>query len=286
MFEKIHILDGGYCVQKEKFVIKNGRNINVKFPSMFSVMIHEKHGVILFDTGYSEEMYNASNKFPLNIYTKLIPVFCNKEDTAIEKLRKLGIDKEEVKYIIISHFHADHMAGIKDFPKAKYIYMKNGYDNVKELKGFKALKHGFLKELLPNDFESRSIQLDLKDNSLIIREMKFFNMYIDFFGDNSLKLISMEGHYRGHLGALCSDKDNQEYLFIADSCWLSKSYKEKIFPSNITMLLMDNTYDYISNLEKINMFYKENKNVNIIPSHCNEVYDKFVLKENNLCMKN
>jgi len=277
MFEKIYVLDSGYCVQKEKFVIRNGRNINIKFPSLFSVMIHKKHGVILFDTGYSKEIYNASKKFPLNIYNKLIPVFCEKKDTAVEKLKLLGIDKENVKYIVISHFHADHISGIKDFPKAKYIYMKNGYDIVKKLKGFKALKYGFLKDLLPSDFESRSIQLDLKDNNFIIKEMKYFNRYIDFFGDNSLKLISMEGHYRGHLGALCNDKNNQKYLFIADSCWLSKSYKEKIFPSNITMLLMDNTYEYVSNLERINMFYKENKNVNIIPSHCSEVYNKFII---------
>lgn len=276
MIEKVYILDAGYCIQKEKFVIKNGRNINIKFPSMFAVIIHKKHGVILFDTGYSEEMYKASKEFPLNLYTKLIPVFCNKEDTAIEKLKKLNINKEDVKYIIISHFHADHIAGIKDFPQAKYIYMKNGYDKIKDLNTFKALKHGFLKKLLPNDFEARSIQIDLKDTKLIIREMKFFNMYIDFFGDNSLKLISMEGHYRGHLGALCKDKNEQEYLFIADSCWLSKSYREKILPSNLTMLLMDKPYEYISNLEKINLFYKENKNINIIPSHCNEVYEKFI----------
>ncbi|GIW22895.1 MAG: hypothetical protein KatS3mg068_1902 [Candidatus Sericytochromatia bacterium] len=200
MFEKIYIFDSGYCIQKEKFVIKDGRNVKIKFPSMFSVMIHKKHGVILFDTGYSEEIYNASKKFPLNIYTKLIPVFCKKEDTAVEKLKRIGISKEEVKYIIISHFHTDHISGLKDFSKAKYIYMKNGYDNVKNAKGLKALKLGFLKDLLPKDFDARSIQLDLKDNNLIIKEMKYFNLYIDFFGDDSLKLISMEGHYRGHLG--------------------------------------------------------------------------------------
>ncbi|GIW22896.1 MAG: hypothetical protein KatS3mg068_1903 [Candidatus Sericytochromatia bacterium] len=43
------------------------------------------------------------------------------------------------------------------------------------------------------------------------------------------------------------------------------------------MLLMDDTYKYIDNLERISLFYKENKNVNIIPSHCSEVYEKFIL---------
>ena len=101
---KLRVLEGGYCTHKEKMVIRGGRNETVKFPSMFGLIIHPKHGVILYDTGYTKKFYQETASFPSSIYAKLTPVYVNEEDTAVSKLKKIGINPEDVKYIIISHF--------------------------------------------------------------------------------------------------------------------------------------------------------------------------------------
>lgn len=273
---RIKLLEGGYCTHKEKMVIKGGRNETVKFPSMFALIIHPKEGVILFDTGYTKRFYKETSSFPFSIYAKMTPVYVNDEDTAVSKLKALGINPEDVKYIIISHFHADHIAALRDFPNCKYIYLKNGYDNVKNSKGFKALKQGYLKGLLPDDFEKRSIEIDTDKSDYLVSPIKPFDKTFDFFGDGSILLIPLEGHYRGHLGALVNSHDNQKYFLIADSCWLSKSFRENITPSSIASIIMDNPKMYKETLHKIHKFHKNNSDINILPSHCSEVYDKYI----------
>lgn len=275
---KLRILEGGYCTHKEKMVIRGGRNETVKFPSMFGLIIHPKHGVILYDTGYTKRFYKETSAFPFSVYAKMTPVYVEEKDTAVAKLQSIGIKPEDVKYIIISHFHADHIAALKDFPNCKYIYFKDGYDYVKNLKGFIALKQGYLSGLLPDDFESRSIAIDTSKSDYLVDTIKPFDKTFDYFGDNSILFIPLDGHYKGHLGALIQGHDNAKYFLIADSCWLSKSFRENIMPSRIANIIMDNSKEYKETLGKIHTFYKNNQDINILPSHCNEVYEKYVKK--------
>lgn len=275
---RVKLLEGGYCTHKEKMVIKGGRNETVKFPSMFALIIHPKEGVILYDTGYTKRFYKETAKFPFSIYAKMTPVYVSEEDTAVAKLKLLGIEPEDVKYIIISHFHADHIAALNDFPNCKYIYLKNGYDHVKNLKGFKALKNGYLKGLLPDNFEERSIAIDTDKSDFSIEPVRPFEKTFDYFGDGSLLFIPLEGHYKGHLGLLTHNHDNEKYFLIADSCWLSKSFRENITPSPIASIIMDDPKSYKETLYKIHKFHKDNKKVSIMPSHCSEVYAKYVKK--------
>jgi glyoxylase-like metal-dependent hydrolase (beta-lactamase superfamily II) len=273
---KLRILEGGYCTHKEKMVIRGGRNQEAKFPSMFGLIIHPRHGIILYDTGYTARYYRETASFPFNIYAKLTPVFVKEEDTAVNKLKKMNIRPEDVKYIIISHFHADHIAALRDFPEARFIYMKDGYDRVKNLKGLRALRQGYLAGLLPDDFANRSIMLDKAKPDYQVKPVSPFEITFDYFGDETIKLIPLAGHYRGHLGALIRGDNREQYFMIADSCWLSKSFRENIMPHRLANIIMDNSNQYRETLAKIHNFHKENPEIHIIPSHCSEVFDRFV----------
>ena len=143
------ILKAGYCLQNELCSIIKGKNKQTKFYAMFVLLKHEKYGNILFDTGYSNYFYKASKNFPYSIYANITPVYIDEENSAKCQLEKLGIMPDEISYIIISHFHADHIAGLKDFNKAKFICLKSAYQNIKNKKNFSSLKEGFLPDLLP-----------------------------------------------------------------------------------------------------------------------------------------
>lgn len=53
------------------------------------------------------------------MYRWLTPVTVNK--SLHEQLAMHHIKAEEINYIIISHFHADHIGGWKIFPNAQFI---------------------------------------------------------------------------------------------------------------------------------------------------------------------
>lgn len=262
MINQFHLLDGGYCTHKENRVLKSGRCCESKFPAMFACIKHEKFGYILYDTGYSKRFFEETSSFPFSIYAKLTPVYLNDEDCALSKLEKLSISSEAIKYIIISHFHADHIAALKDFPNATFIYLQTAYDKLKNLGTFSSLKNGFLKGLLPPDFEQRTALVPFQKNN---SEDDFISY--DLFGDSSLTAVELPGHAQGQIG-LKFTFNNKVIFLIADSCWMSESYEKNIEPSAITYLISDNKNEYKETLLKLQRFHQTNPDAIMIPSHC------------------
>ena len=262
------ILKAGYCIQNELVINIKGKNKQTKIYAMFVLLKHTEFGNILFDTGYSEYFYKASKKFPYSIYGKITPVFIDNENSAKAQLEKMGINSDEISYIIISHFHADHIAGLRDFNKAKFICQKSSYDYLKNKKNFFALKEGFLPDFLPADFEERLILLNRKIKS---EEYSPFDFYYDIFGDKSVIAFDLSGHAKGQIGILVKDK-----FFVADACWYSNSYKSNLPPPLWVRLLLGDNKQYLETLNKLHEFYKKHTDIEIIPSHCNYFWSKHV----------
>src|SRR5260370_164781 len=73
---------------------------------------------------------------------------------------RAGLCAADLKCIILSHFHADHISGLQDFPAARIIVTREAYDAVASRRGFGALRRGFIPALLPADFQQRARFLD------------------------------------------------------------------------------------------------------------------------------
>ncbi len=106
---------------------------NVSIPMVCTLIKHPKHGLMLFDVGYSDNFLKASDKMPYRLYRMVTPVSIG--ETLVEMLERDGIDKNDIKYIFISHFHADHISAVDDFPQAKIITAQAGYDYAKKNNG-------------------------------------------------------------------------------------------------------------------------------------------------------
>jgi glyoxylase-like metal-dependent hydrolase (beta-lactamase superfamily II) len=238
---------------------------------MFACLKHPKHGYILYDTGYSQRFFSETASFPFSLYAKITPVFLNNDDCALEKLAKISIKPEQIRYVIISHFHADHIAAIKDFPEAKFIYMPSAYNKVKNTKAFKALLNGFLKGLLPDDFEQRSVDLFGHKTTLPGGDFEAY----DLFNDGSLLAVHLPGHAQGQIGLYLTVDDKKIFL-VADSCWMSEAYEKNIGPNPITYLITHDKKAYKDTLSQLHKFSVENPDVTIIPSHCGEKFLEYV----------
>lgn len=279
---KVQFYEGGYCTHPEFVAVKGGSFKSVKFPALAAMIIHPTLGPILFDTGYSEHFYKASKKIPYNIYAKVTPVFVNDQDKISFKVKQQKFDLADFKYIILSHFHADHIGAVKDFPYSSFIYVDSSYNWVKEEVGLSAVTKGFLPELLPADFTQRSKPLQEKD---LLKEAHFLKTYFDkvydLFSDGSIIGIELPGHFPGQLG-LYFETDDQKFFLIADACFLSKTYQSLIFPNEIIRFLNHDTEAYKDTILRINRVFKNHPDIEIIPSHCNEKIVKYLHKSNEI----
>lgn len=270
MITSVEFFYSGYCTHPERIVIDGGRFKSVKFPAVFAIIRHSSFGNILFDTGYSERFYQETDKFPFSLYAKLTPVYLAPGESAGKILADHGIDNSEINYIIISHFHADHIGGLKDFPRAKYIYDYSAYQRLSRQKGLKSLCSGYLAGLIPDDFVGRSMVLSTDSVVNVSKEMAPFTEGYDIFGDGSIVLVDLPGHAPGQVGALVTTGDAKRYFLVGDAVWLSKSYQQLRLPSLLANVIMDDHRQYVETIRNLWEFNQKNPDVKIIPSHCSE----------------
>ena len=273
----VEVFDGGYCLHSERSVIRGGRLNVVKFPSMFFLIRHPTQGNILFDTGYSNQFHQETKHFPEKLYSMITPVRVSDCDLAVTKLRLSGIDPEDIHHIILSHFHADHMAALSDFPRAKIHYMDECLSSLLRLSRFGQVRQGFLRGLLPDNFEKRSMPFKKSDFTHTSVMGNSFEEAYDFFGDGLILGVSLPGHVKGQLGLYIAGE--RPVFLVSDACWLSKAYRENLLPSPLAMLFMNCSRDYKRTLTQIHSLYKYRTDIVIMPSHCGEIWKKHALRK-------
>src|SRR3954468_10042474 len=87
---------------------------DLKLQFVFSCYV-VKHGddYLLWDTGHAMTAPNVAPKV-----------------SVVDQLAKLDIKSEQVKYVGISHYHADHTGQVASFPKATLLIGKGDWDAI------------------------------------------------------------------------------------------------------------------------------------------------------------
>ena len=269
------LLKVGFCNHPEAMIMQGGSLKSIKFPSIVGVLRHPIKGVILFDTGYAKRFLSATHKFPECLYRWTTPMhLCEKEQLPVQ-LKSMGIEVEDVKTIFISHFHADHIAGLLDFENADLLCSKEAYSAFTKLTGFKALLKGYLPELLPANSQSRVKFIEDCRSVSLNSNMRPFSAAYDLFDDGFALAIPLPGHAHGHFGLLCHDQLQSQFL-IADACWTEQAYTRGARPKRLAGIIMSDYPAYLETLNKLSLLFSQNKDVNIVPSHCDQTYRRWL----------
>ncbi|MBP6242501.1 MAG: MBL fold metallo-hydrolase [Hydromonas sp.] len=269
---KLDFFRVGSCCHPNWVTIQGGGWRNTTFPSLAVLLRHPVHGNYLFDTGYSEHFHTATKHFPEKIYRLVTPIRFNPHDDIREQLHTLGVDAHSIRGIFISHFHADHVAALIDFPKAAFHALSSAYDGVAHLGKIDALRRAFLPTLLPHDFKNRYQAIDsMRTLCALPKQAHPFAHGYDFFGDGSVFVVELAGHARGQMGLWIQGNDHQPATFlVADACWSSKAFEQNIPPSWLSYFIHDNKKAYLQTLQHIHELSQRNRDVLIMPSHCEQ----------------
>ncbi|MGD8697221.1 MAG: NAD-dependent epimerase/dehydratase family protein, partial [Gammaproteobacteria bacterium] len=213
------VFNSGSVRVAEPLFLPEGKLRMIDVPALFSVIEHPDQGVVLFDTGYTPRFYDGTRDWPYRLYRHITPAVVSRHDTAVEQLRGRGIDADDVRLIILSHFDPDHYGGIADFPKARVMCSWRAWSSVAGKKGWAALRQHLLPCHLPDDFPSRLELLPDFEGA----QAGGLGPTMDVFGDNSIRLVQLPGHAPGHLGALVRNTRDELFFLVADAIWSIKS---------------------------------------------------------------
>ena len=144
---------------------------------------------MLWDTGHSMTAPNVAPK-----------------TSVVDQLKQLNVTPDQIKYVGISHYHADHTGQIASFPKATLLIGKLEWDAISaptpaqgvNSAPFESWKKGDSKvEPLPNDK--------------------------DVFGDGSVIVLSTPGHTPGHRSLLVK-LASKAYILSGDAVHFRENY--------------------------------------------------------------
>ena len=156
-----------------------------------------KHGnqYLLWDTGHSMTAPNVAPKV-----------------SVVDQLAKLGVKPEQIQFVGISHYHADHTGQVASFPQSTLLIGQGDWSAItapKPAAGVNAppfahwISGGGKVEPLPNDK--------------------------DVFGDGRVVILNTPGHTPGHHSLLVK-LINQSYLITGDLVHFHENYNSNGVP--------------------------------------------------------
>ncbi len=260
------ILEAGYCTHPKGIVLPGSSFSSMRFPANVALITHPQEGVVLFDTGYSARFHDLTKKLPEKLYALVTPVSIDSGSSALELLKKKGIQARDVRHLILSHFHADHVGGAVDFPSATIHADRSAFRKIHSMPRLSQVLSGYLSGLFPETIEPR--MRSFTENKLVPTSIPQFPEGYDLFGDGSAIAIELPGHALGHWGLLIRKSDGTRALFLADAAWTHETYREKRYPSSITRLIFSDTEIYRDTIDRIHDVWESDLGIEMIPCHC------------------
>ena len=209
---EVRFFNGGYCRQLLALIDRRSWRW-VRFHAVFMAVRHPNEGWVLIDTGYGGRFQEATRSWPQRLYRWATPA--TMAGTAGETIRQGGIDPSSIKHVVVTHFHADHIGGLVEFPHATIHYHADAWRLLAGVKPFKQVHSAFLSALVPEWLPSRSHAIEPTEFDGL-PELPF--PIHDLFGDGLIKLIYLPGHAPGHLGVLLPATEGS-LLYATDAYW-------------------------------------------------------------------
>jgi len=189
-------------------------------PSIAYAVRHPTLGVVILDTGLRAGDCDYGTR---PIYW--VPCRNTPGSDLVSQLKQTDILPQDIRHIIPSHFHGDHISGLESllaYADAPLLMTSASLDEVRSRTRFAA---GIPSNMLLSDMRVELLDTHWKEDS-------WLGESYDVFGDGSLKIFQTGGHTDGHLSALVTTR-SRTTLLTFDAAHLQANFDLSI-PSGST----------------------------------------------------
>ena len=164
---------------------------NLKIQFVFSCYL-VKHGdqYLLWDTGHSMTAPNVAPKV-----------------SVVDQLAQLGVKPEQIQYVGISHYHADHTGQVASFPQSMLLIGKGDWDAITSPKPAAGVNAPPFAHWISGAGKVEPLPTDK-----------------DVFGDGTVLILNTPGHTPGHHGLLVKLKEKGNVLITGDLVHFRENY--------------------------------------------------------------
>ena len=208
-------------------------------------------GLIVYDTGNNVAISDGNCTSHWNEgFCGLLQPSQTRADVIDKILERVGFSVGDVKIVITSHSHLDHIGNIEMFPDAIHVIQK------KEL----------YQAWWPEKFQrgGAHVVADYDD----ARDFTYFELNGDYdlFGDGSVVVISTPGHTLGHQSVKVRMAETGTVILTQDAVWVKENLEGHPAGLNYSIL------DYTNSVNRIKMI-RDIENAQVWMGHSMEQYE-------------
>jgi N-acyl homoserine lactone hydrolase len=151
-----------------------------------------KHGddYLLWDTGHAMTAPNVAPKV-----------------SVVDQLAKIDVKPEQIKYVGISHYHADHTGQVASFPKSTVLIGKGDWDAISSPKPPQGANFKPFESWIKGEGKLEALTLDK-----------------DVFEDGSVIVLRTPGHTPGHSSLLVKLPQTGAVVLVGDAIHFRENY--------------------------------------------------------------
>jgi len=164
---------------------------DLKLQFVYSCYIIKHDGdYLLWDTGHAMTTPNVAPKVSI-----------------VDQLKQLDINVDQVKYVGISHYHADHTGQVASFPKATLLIGAREWDAITAPKPAEGVNYKPFENWAKGEGKVEALNIDK-----------------DVFGDGSVIVLRTPGHTPGHQSLLVKLPQSGNFILSGDAVHFHENY--------------------------------------------------------------
>ena len=129
----INMYSVGYCIGRGFFADKTLSFAKKRFYTRSFLLQHPTKGLILVDTGYGEALVALMRQGMYRLYNYLLPFEFEPKQSVVAQLAADGIFLRDLSYLMITHFHPDHIGALPEFATVPWIYRADSLEMLRSL---------------------------------------------------------------------------------------------------------------------------------------------------------
>ncbi|MFC4454051.1 MBL fold metallo-hydrolase [Deinococcus sonorensis] len=243
-----------------------------EYPAGYALLLHPSRGPVLFDCGYGPAVLQAMRRWPGLLYGAVTPVRLPASQTVPAALARLGLTPADIRQVIVSHLHADHVGALRQLTAATFVLDPAAYTPLRGLRGVQAVRRAYLPDLLPPDFDDRLSPLTFQASPPGLAP---FEWAADIYGDGSVWAVPVPGHAPGMIalvvrtqpGAALEGSGEGLTVLASDVAYSVRALREGLEAHPLTHLTFFNATQERQSRARLRQWLQRHPRARVIVSH-------------------
>jgi N-acyl homoserine lactone hydrolase len=211
---ELFMFQTGTLRTKVKYIKMNQGDEDFEIPVPWFLIKHPKGNVVI-DGGNAAETAIDKRAHWGAVVDAYDPIMTTHEN-CVEQCRSVGVEPEDVRFVVQSHLHLDHSGAVGRFPNAQHIVQRAEYDYAFNPDWFS--RGAYIRA----DFDRPGLNWKFLGG-------EYTDNY-DLFGDGTFRMIFTPGHSPGHQSFLINLTNTGPVLLAIDAAYTMDHWNNKALP--------------------------------------------------------